>query len=121
MSRKLGIQKRVKLRLNGRRLTGGHTGRVHLRSNLVLSVLQPIRIRDLHRGRCPARRTDRHRPVEVPARETLGGFLLPALLRLFLPAATADGAGASLASMSVYILMAAVLVWRPHGLFPAHE
>ncbi|MCB1879039.1 MAG: branched-chain amino acid ABC transporter permease [Chromatiaceae bacterium] len=53
--------------------------------------------------------------------ETLGGFLLPALLRLFLPAATADGAGASLASMSVYILMAAVLVWRPHGLFPAHE
>ena len=53
--------------------------------------------------------------------ETLGGFMLPALLRLFLPAATADGAGASLASMSVYILMAAVLVWRPRGLFPAHD
>lgn len=53
--------------------------------------------------------------------ETLGGFMLPALLRLFLPAATADGAGASLASMSVYILMAAVLIWRPHGLFPAHD
>jgi len=53
--------------------------------------------------------------------ETLGGFLLPALLRLFLPVATADGAGASLASMSVYILMAAVLVWRPRGLFPAHD
>jgi len=53
--------------------------------------------------------------------ETLGGFMLPAMLRLILPAATADGAGASLASMSVYILMAAVLVWRPRGLFPAHE
>lgn len=53
--------------------------------------------------------------------ETLGGYLLPVFLRLFLPAATADGAGASLASMSVYILMAAVLVWRPRGLFPAHD
>ncbi|MCB1759580.1 MAG: branched-chain amino acid ABC transporter permease [Gammaproteobacteria bacterium] len=53
--------------------------------------------------------------------ETLGGYLLPLLLRLFLPLASADGAGASLASMSVYILMAAVLVWRPRGLFPAHD
>ncbi|MCB1752273.1 MAG: branched-chain amino acid ABC transporter permease [Gammaproteobacteria bacterium] len=53
--------------------------------------------------------------------ETLGGFMLPALLRLFLPAATADGAGASLASMSVYMLMAVVLVLRPHGLFPVHD
>ena len=51
--------------------------------------------------------------------DTLGRVLLPDLLRLFLPTATADGAGASLASMSVYILMAAVLVWRPHGLFPS--
>ena len=50
--------------------------------------------------------------------DTLGRVLLPDLLRLFLPVATADGAGASLASMSVYILMAAVLVWRPQGLFP---
>ena len=50
--------------------------------------------------------------------DTLGRVLLPDLLRLFLPAATADGAGASLASMSVYILMAAVLIWRPQGLFP---
>ena len=52
--------------------------------------------------------------------ETLGGYLLPELLRLFLPPAMADGAGASLASMAVYILMAAVLIWRPRGLFPAH-
>ena len=50
--------------------------------------------------------------------DTLGRVLLPDVLRLFLPTATADGAGASLASMSVYILMAAVLIWRPQGLFP---
>ncbi|MBT8440532.1 MAG: branched-chain amino acid ABC transporter permease [Gammaproteobacteria bacterium] len=50
--------------------------------------------------------------------DTLGGFLLPSLLRLFLPAATADGAGMSLASMSVYILMAVILIWKPRGLFP---
>ncbi len=53
--------------------------------------------------------------------DTLGRAFLPDLLRLFLPAATADGAGASLSSMSVYILMAAVLVWRPRGLFPSQD
>ena len=52
--------------------------------------------------------------------DTLGRAFLPSLLRLFLTAAVADGAAASLASMSVYILMAAVLVWRPKGLIPAH-
>jgi branched-chain amino acid transport system permease protein len=52
--------------------------------------------------------------------DTLGRAFLPTLLRFFLPAAYADGAGASLATMSVYILMAAVLVWRPKGLIPAH-
>ena len=51
--------------------------------------------------------------------DTLGRAFLPTLLRLFLPAAAADGAGASLASMGIYILMAAVLLWRPRGLFPA--
>ncbi|MEE8287524.1 MAG: branched-chain amino acid ABC transporter permease [Gammaproteobacteria bacterium] len=51
--------------------------------------------------------------------DTLGRAFLPTLLRLFLPAAEADGTGASLASMGIYILMAAVLLWRPHGLFPA--
>ena len=52
--------------------------------------------------------------------DTLGRAFLPTLLRLFLSAAYADGVAASLASMSVYILMAAVLVWRPRGLVPAH-
>ena len=51
--------------------------------------------------------------------DTLGRAFLPTLLRAFLPAAEADGAGASLASMGIYILMAAVLLWRPRGLFPA--
>ena len=46
---------------------------------------------------------------------------LPTVLRLFLSPAAADGAAASLASMSIYILMAAVLVWRPRGLLPAQE
>ena len=50
--------------------------------------------------------------------DTLGRFLLPLGLRLVLPPASADGAGASLAAMSAYILMAAVLIWRPRGLFP---
>jgi branched-chain amino acid transport system permease protein len=53
--------------------------------------------------------------------DTLGRAFLPTLLRLFLSAAYADGVAASLASMSVYILMAAVLVWRPRGLLPAYE
>lgn len=52
--------------------------------------------------------------------DTLGRVFLPGFFRLFLPVAEADGVGASLASMSVYILMAAVLVLRPRGLFPAH-
>ncbi len=52
--------------------------------------------------------------------DTLGRAFLPGLLRLFLSAAAADGVAASLASMSVYILMAAVLVWRPKGLIAAH-
>ncbi len=52
--------------------------------------------------------------------DTLGRAFLPGLLRMVFDQSTADGAGASLSAMSVYILMAAVLVWRPKGLFPAH-
>jgi branched-chain amino acid transport system permease protein len=51
--------------------------------------------------------------------DTLGRAFLPALLKLFFSTAYADGVAASLASMSVYILMAGVLVWRPKGLLPA--
>ncbi len=53
--------------------------------------------------------------------DTLGRAFLPTLLRLFLPAAQADGVGASLSSMAIYIVMAAVLIWRPQGLFPARS
>jgi branched-chain amino acid transport system permease protein len=49
--------------------------------------------------------------------DTLGRVFLPVLLRIALPPANADAAGASLASMAIYILMAAVLAWRPDGLF----
>jgi branched-chain amino acid transport system permease protein len=53
--------------------------------------------------------------------DTLGRAFLPGLFRLFLPLAQADGVAASLASMSVYILMAMILIWRPQGLFPAQS
>ncbi len=52
--------------------------------------------------------------------DTLGRAFLPLLLRLFFTPAYADGVAASLASMSVYLLMAAILVCRPRGLLPAH-
>jgi branched-chain amino acid transport system permease protein len=53
--------------------------------------------------------------------DTLGRAFLPVLLRLFLASAAADSIAASIASMAIYILMAAILVWRPRGLFPAHS
>ena len=52
--------------------------------------------------------------------DTLGRAFLPVLLRTILTASTADSAAASLSSMAIYILMAAILVWKPRGLFPAH-
>ncbi|GGB09184.1 branched-chain amino acid ABC transporter permease [Allosediminivita pacifica] len=51
--------------------------------------------------------------------DTLGGIFLPELFKLFLDPATATAVGASLASMAIYILMGAVLIWRPTGLFGA--
>ncbi len=53
--------------------------------------------------------------------DTLGRAFLPTLFRLAFDSATADSAAASLASMAIYILMAAILVWKPTGLFPAHN
>ncbi|WP_323765226.1 branched-chain amino acid ABC transporter permease [Marinovum sp.] len=49
--------------------------------------------------------------------ETLGRFLLPEAFALVLSPETARAVGASLASMSIYILMAGVLIFRPKGLF----
>ena len=51
--------------------------------------------------------------------DTLGGIFLPELFKLFTDASTATSAGSALASMSIYILMGAILIWRPTGLFGA--
>lgn len=51
--------------------------------------------------------------------DTLGrAFLKPALATVLSPAA-AQAAGPALASMLIYLLMAAVLAFKPQGLFPA--
>ncbi|GMG81147.1 branched-chain amino acid ABC transporter permease [Paralimibaculum aggregatum] len=52
--------------------------------------------------------------------DTAGRIFLPALLALAWPPAEATAIGSALASMSIYVLMAAVLAVRPRGLFPAH-
>ena len=49
--------------------------------------------------------------------DTLGGVLLPPLFGTFMGAASAASVGSALASMSIYILMAVVLLFRPTGLF----
>ena len=51
--------------------------------------------------------------------DTLGRTLLPMSLRAVLPPAVAANLGPSVASILIYVLMAAVLFWRPQGLFPA--
>jgi branched-chain amino acid transport system permease protein len=51
--------------------------------------------------------------------DTVGRAFLPDVLHLFLSASAAHTLGPSLSSMSIYMLMAAILVFRPEGLFPA--
>jgi branched-chain amino acid transport system permease protein len=48
---------------------------------------------------------------------TLGSVFLPELFKLFMPPSEATQTGSALASMAIYILMAAVLVWKPTGLY----
>jgi branched-chain amino acid transport system permease protein len=57
--------------------------------------------------------------VLVGAVDTLGRTLLQQGLREMLPPQWASAAGPALASIAVYLFMAAVLVWRPQGLFAA--
>ncbi|GAB6052155.1 branched-chain amino acid ABC transporter permease [Magnetospira thiophila] len=52
--------------------------------------------------------------------DTYGRAFMPLFLRQFLDPAAADGIGASVSSVAIYVLMAAVLVWRPRGLFQAY-
>jgi branched-chain amino acid transport system permease protein len=57
----------------------------------------------------------------VGAVDTLGRTLLQQLLRDALPPQWASAAGPALASISVYLLMVVMLVFRPHGLFPVRS
>ncbi len=51
--------------------------------------------------------------------DTIGRAFLPLVLRGVFPPQAANQAGPAIASMLIYILMAAVLAFRPEGLFPA--
>jgi len=51
--------------------------------------------------------------------DTIGRAFIPDILRLFLSTNAASSLGPSLSSMMIYMLMAAILVFRPEGLFPA--
>jgi branched-chain amino acid transport system permease protein len=51
--------------------------------------------------------------------DTLGGVFLPQLFKLFMEPSAAQSSGSALASMAIYILMGAVLILRPTGLFGA--
>jgi branched-chain amino acid transport system permease protein len=51
--------------------------------------------------------------------DTIGRAFFPDLLRLILSKEAAATAAPALSSMMIYLLMAAVLVLRPEGLFPA--
>ena len=51
--------------------------------------------------------------------DTLGRALLPTLLRAVSAPEVAGHLGPALASIMIYLLMAAILFWRPQGLFPA--
>jgi branched-chain amino acid transport system permease protein len=53
--------------------------------------------------------------------ETLGRSSMPDLMRLFMGASEARQVGAALASMLIYIAMAAILAFRPAGLFPVRS
>jgi branched-chain amino acid transport system permease protein len=57
--------------------------------------------------------------VVVGMVDTLGRAFLKPMLAVFLRPSAAESAGPALASMLMYLLMAAVLAIRPQGLFPA--
>ena len=50
--------------------------------------------------------------------DTIGRAFLPTILREFLERSIAQAAGPAIASILIYLLMAAVLALRPQGLFP---
>ena len=52
--------------------------------------------------------------------DTAGRSLIPLLFERLMPADLASNAGPAVASILIYVLMAAVLYFKPKGLFPAH-
>ena len=52
--------------------------------------------------------------------DTSGRTLVPMLVEGLFGPAVAANAGAAIASILIYVLMAAVLFYKPQGLFPAH-
>ena len=59
--------------------------------------------------------------ILVGLTDTLGGVFLPEVFKLFMETDAAQKTGSAIASMSIYLLMGLVLVWRPTGLFGARE
>ncbi len=57
--------------------------------------------------------------ILVGLTDTLGRTLLPIVFGTFMDNSAASSTGSALASMLIYILMAAILVFRPTGLFGA--
>ncbi|RMF41141.1 MAG: branched-chain amino acid ABC transporter permease [Alphaproteobacteria bacterium] len=57
--------------------------------------------------------------ILVGVTDTLGRAMLPDLFRLFMDNSAATSVGSALASMLIYVLMAAVLIVRPTGLYGA--
>jgi branched-chain amino acid transport system permease protein len=53
--------------------------------------------------------------------DTLGRIFGPFLLRMIMDGSAASQTGRALAPMLIYILMAAVLFFRPAGLFPVRK
>jgi branched-chain amino acid transport system permease protein len=51
--------------------------------------------------------------------DTIGRAFLPDLVRQFVSYSAGSSAGPALSSMMIYTLMAAILIFRPEGLFPA--
>jgi len=58
--------------------------------------------------------------ILVGLTDTLGRFLLPKLFALAMGPAAGMTVGAAIASMLIYIVMAAILAFRPQGLFAAN-
>ena len=53
--------------------------------------------------------------------DTLGRVFLPAFFRQFMSPSEAAGVGSAIAAMLIYNMMAAILAFKPKGLFAANE